>query len=805
MEKGIRNGLLFALTVLIIFHHCDECTADGGDTLSLGASLGENQTVISKSGTFALGFFSPNGTSNWYIGIWYAKVAQKTIVWVANRETPAKKRPGVLKLSTQGGLGLFDAEGASLWSVNMSNKASRAVILDSGNFVVLSGGIKSEMVWQSFDHPADTWLPGMKIGGKKKLVSWKNSLDPAPGLFSHQMDPSGIRQFVMRWKNSVQYWETGAWDGKRFSHLPEMSLKGSFIYSVENTTSDFYISYALSPALKVLTRFVVHKSGLFQLYALFDNTTWSATSSQPRDQCSVYNVCGAYGICNSNNAQFCICVEGFIPRNDRSWSLQDWSSTGCVRQIPLNCDARNGSSDGFVVSSVTLPDNQASSYPASTKKDCEKACLHNCACTAFTFNPPSGPCQMWSGDLPSMRNSSSESNSDVFIRLAASALTKFDHQRSSSKRQTTVSIVGAVLGVVGALGIALCIYSFLMWQRYRLRSMQKRADSSNFFLKMFSYKELKIATSNFRAKLGSGGFGSVFKGTLTDGTLVGVKKLEGGSGRDEKQFRAEISSLGNIQHVNLVKLLGFCAQRSQRLLVYEYMSNGSLNSLLFSGNTESKRKVLDWKTRFEIALGTARGLLYLHEECRDRIIHCDVKPENILLDSELSPKLADFGMAKLVGRDFSRVLTTTRGTRGYLAPEWLSGLPISPKVDVYSFGMTLLEIISGRRNLDTSVQDPNKHYFPSWAVAQIYEGNTVNIVEEGVVVAEEADIEEVRRSIAVAFLCIEKDENVRPSMGQVVRMLEGKMDPPTSQTPRDNHSDDDVITCNNVNVSGDAV
>ncbi|XP_059063052.1 G-type lectin S-receptor-like serine/threonine-protein kinase At2g19130 [Cryptomeria japonica] len=487
MEKG-RNGIVFALTVLIIFHHCEECTADGEDTLSLGASLGGNQTLISNSVTFALGFFSPNGTSNWYIGIWYAKLAQKTIVWVANRETPAKKRPGVFKLSTQGGLGLFDAEGTSLWSVNMSNKASRAVILDSGNFVVLSGGNKSEIVWQSFDHPFDTWLPGMKIGGKKKLVCWKNSLDPAPGLFSHQMDPSGIRQFVMRWNNSVQYYDSGAWDGKRFTHIPEMSLKGSFLYSVENTTSGFYISFALSPALKVLTRFVVQKYGVFQLYALFDNTTWSVTWSQPRDQCSVYNICGAYGSCTSKNVLSCSCIEGFVPRDNRSWSLQDWSSTGCIRQIPLNCDTRNGSSDGFLVSSVTLPDNQASSYPASTKKDCEKACLHNCSCTAFTFNPPSEPCQIWSGDFPSMRNSSSQSNSDIFIRLAASALVKFDHQRPSSKRKTTVSIVGAVLGVVAALAIALCIYSFFMWRRNRLRSMQMGADSSNSFLRMFSYR-----------------------------------------------------------------------------------------------------------------------------------------------------------------------------------------------------------------------------------------------------------------------------------------------------------------------------
>ncbi|XP_059078212.1 G-type lectin S-receptor-like serine/threonine-protein kinase At2g19130 [Cryptomeria japonica] len=761
MELG-SNGpfvyILFVLTLLIIIYNCDECTADGGDTLSLGASL--------------------------------TGMAEKTVVWVANRETPAKKRPGVLKLSTQGSLDLFDAEGASLWSVNISNKASRAVILDSGNFVVVSDANKSEIAWQSFDHPVDTWLPGMKLGGKKKLVCWKNSLDPAPGLFSHQMDPSGIRQFVLRWNNSVQYWDSGAWEGNHFSRIPEMGLKGFYNYNYENTDSGFYVSYTLTPALNVPARFVLDKTGLFQLDALFDKSKWSVTWSQPGDQCNVYNVCGSYGSCNSQNVQFCSCVEGFTHRGN----LQDWSSSGCVRQSPLNCDAKNGSTDGFVVSRARFPDQaDFSEYPATTKNDCEKACLHNCSCTAFTFNTLSGPCQIRSGDLPTMHNSPSQSNSNVFIRVAASALPP-----SSSKRKTTVSIVGVVLG---ALAIALCIFSVLMWRRHRLRSMQMIAHSSNSFLRMFSYRELKIATSNFRSKLGSGGFGSVFKGTLTDGTLVAAKKLEG-SGQEEKQFRAEINSLGSIQHVNLVKLRGFCAQRSERLLVYEYMPNGSLNSLLFSGNSESKRKVLDWKTRFEIALGTARGLLYLHEECRECIIHNDVKPENILLDSEFSPKLADFGMAKFVGRDFSRVLTTIRGTRGYLAPEWFSGLPITCKVDVYSFGMTLLEIISGRRNLDMSLPDSNKHFFPSWAAAQIYEGNIVNIVEEGIAVGEEVDIEEVRRVIDVGLVCIEEDENVRPSMRQVVRMLEGKMEPPTPQIPSDSGSNGDIITCSN--LSGDA-
>ena len=285
--------------------------------------------------------------------------------------------------------------------------------------------------------------------------------------------------------------------------------------------------------------------------------------------------------------------------------------------------------------------------------------------------------------------------------------------------------------------------------------------------------ELKIATRNFRTKLGSGGFGSVFKGSLTDGTLVAVKTLGSSTRQHGKQFRAEISSLGNIQHVNLIRLRG----ASRRLLVYDYMPNGSLNSLLFTADSKTKSKVLNWKTRLQIALGTARGLVYLHEECRDRIIHGDVKPENILLDSNFSPKLADFGLAKLVDRDFSRVLTTTRGTRGYLAPDWISGVPITSKVDVYSFGITLLEILSGRRSLDLTVQESSQYYFPTWAATQVCQGKIIDIVDEAI--AAEADVEEVRRVGIVGLLCIEREEEKRPSMEQVVRMLEGKMDPPT--------------------------
>ncbi|GLJ27710.1 hypothetical protein SUGI_0543880 [Cryptomeria japonica] len=762
-KNGPLAYMIFAFTLLIIVSNCHGLSTgtDRGDSLPLGDSLFGNQTLISQNGTFELGFFSPNGSNNWYLGIWYAILSEKTIVWVANRENPAKYRSGVLKLSKEGNLGLFDEEGTSLWSANASKKPSRAALLDSGNLMMLSDSNESETLWQSFDYPVDTWMPGMWFGARQKLIGWKNSMDPTPGLFSFQLDPSGATQFVLTWNDSVQYWKSGTWDGKIFSGVPELVNGGFYNLSFKSTSSGLYLSYTM---LDVGSCFIKIKSGAIHIFSLFDDTKPFMIGS---DQCDVYGICGAYGSCNSNNLRSCSCVEGFSPADKRAWESQDWWSSGCVRQSPLNCSTENGSTDEFIDVGTTLPDDSASSYPAPTKEDCQKACLRNCSCTAFTFSSPSGPCKIWSRDLLNMQNS----RLSVSIRVAASALPRF-HKPPPSSKLKTIIIVSAL-----SLALALSIILFLMWQRYRLRQpMDTCEDSSESSLRIFSYEELKIATRNFRTKLGSGGFGSVFRGSLIDGTLVGVKKLEG-SKQQEKQFRAEISSLGSIQHGNLIRLRGFCAEGSKRLLVYDYMSNGSLNSLLF----KNKPKVLDWKSRFQIALGTARGLVYLHDECRDRIIHGDIKPEKILLDGNFSPKLADFGLSKLVGRDFSNVLTTTRGTAWYLAPEWISGLPITSKVDVYSFGITLLEIISGRRSLDSSMQDSGQYYFPAWAAAQICQGKMINIVDESV--AAEADVEEVRRASVVGFLCIEREEERRPSMEQVLRILEGTMEPQTSQMP----------------------
>ncbi|OEL16766.1 G-type lectin S-receptor-like serine/threonine-protein kinase, partial [Dichanthelium oligosanthes] len=230
--------------------------------------------------------------------------------------------------------------------------------------------------------------------------------------------------------------------------------------------------------------------------------------------------------------------------------------------------------------------------------------------------------------------------------------------------------------------------------------------------------------------------------------------------------------------INLVKLIGFFCQGDKRLLVCEHMCNGSLDSHLF----QSKATVLDWSSRYQIAIGVARGLSYLHQRCRECIIHCDVKPENVLLNELFVPKIADFGLASVVGRDFSRVLTTLRGTMGYLAPEWLSGVAITSNVNVYSFGMVLMDIISGRRNACETSSWYRVAYFPVEAINKLHEGDVQSLVDPKL--HGDFSLDEVERLCKVACWCIQDNESDRPTMGEVVRVLEGLQELDTPPMPR---------------------
>lgn len=292
----------------------------------------------------------------------------------------------------------------------------------------------------------------------------------------------------------------------------------------------------------------------------------------------------------------------------------------------------------------------------------------------------------------------------------------------------------------------------------------------------FTYKDLQTATNNFGLKLGQGGFGSVYQGVLPDGTRLAVKKLEG-IGQGKKEFRAEVSIIGSIHHHHLVRLKGFCAEGTHRLLAYEYMANGSLDRWIFHKNKEDF--MLDWDTRFNIAVGTAKGLAYLHEDCDVKIVHCDIKPENVLLDDKFFAKVSDFGLAKLMTREQSHVFTTLRGTRGYLAPERITNYAISEKSDVYSYGMVLLEIIGGRKNFGAR-ENSEKFNFPSYAFKMMEEGKLREILDSQMLIDEED--ERFYIAIKVALWCIQDDISLRPSMAKVVQMLEGLCSVPPPRT-----------------------
>lgn len=637
----------------------------GSDTLYAGHSLTGNQTIVSKNGTFELGFFQPPGSRKWYIGVWFAQISEQSVVWVANRENPVDNTAGLFTLTRAGDLALFDDGGASVWTGEGTDIGSRATLLEIGNFVVFNdtGGT----VWESSRQSGDTLLPGMKIGIGQKLTSWKSSSDPAPGAFSLELDPSGPGKFVLVWKESIRYWDSGPWNGQFFSRLPEMATKYVYLFSFVNNRTDTFFTYSLTPGARLLTRFVIDQVGDVRLYTWIDGNNWNMFWSQPQDQCEIYDFCGSFGICrHTDNLRFCNCLQGFEPRDPPAWESENWSG-GCARKSPLNCNRNGKSSDGFLeLQGEVFGDNSSENR---TVEDCESACMGNCSCMAFSYRD-SKSCRMWAGDLLTLTDGADNGkNETVFVRLAEADLPQTFKHHDRRLIETLVAVSGclAFVGVVFLVG-------FLCWRS----GPEKYKDNVPGSLRMFAYRELQFATRSFSERLGGGGFGSVYKGVLPDETHVAVKVLEGSS-QGEKQFRMEVSTIGTIQHVNLVRLRGFCTEGTNRMLVYDYMPNGSLNSLLFPKPIKPHPNILDWNTRYEIALGTARGILYLHEKCRDCIIHCDIKPENILLDADLIPKVADFGLAKLIGRDFTHVLTTMRGTRGYLAPEWISGTPSLPR------------------------------------------------------------------------------------------------------------------------------
>ncbi|KAJ9556225.1 hypothetical protein OSB04_010839 [Centaurea solstitialis] len=332
-------------------------------------------------------------------------------------------------------------------------------------------------------------------------------------------------------------------------------------------------------------------------------------------------------------------------------------------------------------------------------------------------------------------------------------------------------IIGGAVGAVTSVSLIL----LLALGVYLKRRRSKHGEEEEFIdmgpkVNTYTYGELRTATADFSPSnlLGEGGFGPVYKGILNDGTVVAVKQLSVASHHGKSQFIAEISIISAVQHWNLVKLHGSCIEGARRLLVYEYLENKSLDQALFG----QSGVCLDWSTRFNICLGTARGLAYLHEESRPRIVHRDVKASNILLDGELCPKISDFGLAKLYDDKKTHMSTRVAGTIGYLAPEYAMRGHLTSKADVFGFGVVCLEILSGRPNYNENL-DPEQKYLLQWAWTLHESNRELELIDPAVTSYDE---QQATRMIGVALMCVQTSPASRPAMSRVIAMLSGDVE-----------------------------
>ncbi|KAI7735964.1 hypothetical protein M8C21_022376 [Ambrosia artemisiifolia] len=482
------------------------------------------------------------------------------------------------------------------------------------------------------------------------------------------------------------------------------------------------------------------------------------------DMCTQYGLCGAYGICNINSSPACTCMEGFQPRYPVQWNAGNWSG-GCQHEKPLNC----GNADGFKkLSGVKLPDTRHSWYNLSMNlRECEQACKRNCSCTAYgnmDIRRGGNGCLLWFGDLMDVRVYNE--NQELYIRTATSNVPAVE---SRFNRKVIIIIVATTMAVLVLLGLTMGVYA---WKK-KMSSARKqgfywRGQQKDIELPFFSFSELSKLTNNFSInnKLGEGGFGTVYKGVTEDGREIAVKRLSETSTQGLDEFMNEVRCIHRLQHRNLVKLLGFCAQKHEIMLVYEYMPNRSLDLVLFD---ETQSSMLDWTKRFHIINGIARGLLYLHQDSCLRIIHRDLKAANILLDNDMNPKISDFGLARrFKGYEAQAKTKNVVGTYGYIPPEYAVHGVFSVKSDVFSFGVLVLEIVSGMRNREFSSHEHRDNLLGhAWRLYK--DGKCLDLV--GAPLVDACVISKVLQSIHIGLLCVQNHAEDRPTMSSVVLML----------------------------------
>ncbi|PIN12631.1 Serine/threonine protein kinase [Handroanthus impetiginosus] len=615
--------------------------------------------------------------------------------------------------------------------------------------------------------------------GSTGSIVWQSNTT-GRGITSASLEDSG--EIALRWNDSVVYYTSNGinnTDNINFTS-PSLGMQPVGILSVSDPLLSSPVIMARGNDYGEVSdntlRFVkLDCDGNVRIYSSAISggrgnkvVRWTAVS----DQCLVFGYCGNFGVCKYeefNATPVCGCPSQDFDLIDRKNPRK-----GCRRKENIqNCPTTVLSLDNSLF--LTFPPNINSDLFTASITACRSNCLADQTCVASSsLADGTGVCYMKRSDFISGYQSPTLTSTS-YVKVCQPGnpnpqVPSSEVSKNSEALKISVVVLGTSLVLILLVGGSLWFYSRSKPRYESLLSQYSFSDYASGVPVEFSYKELQRETKQFKEKLGEGGFGSVYKGVLSNKLVVAVKQLEG-IGQGEKQFRMEVATISSTHHLNLVKLIGFCSEGRHRLLVYEFLKNGSLDRFLFT--SESEKKVLNWERRYNIALGVARGITYLHEECRDCILHCDIKPENILLDENYNARISDFGLAKLlnINDHRQRSMITVRGTRGYLAPEWAANLPITSKADVYSFGMVLLEIVSGRRNFEVSSATNNKK-FSLWAYEEFEKGNIEGVVDRRVM-EDDVDMIEVKRAVQASFWCIQEQPSLRPVMGKVVQMLQG--------------------------------
>ncbi|XP_059628024.1 G-type lectin S-receptor-like serine/threonine-protein kinase At1g11330 [Cornus florida] len=765
------------------------CTAI--DTITSTQPIHDSQTIVSSGATFKLGFFSPSvNSSNRYVGIWYNDISAKEVVWVANRDTPLFDSSGIVTISEDGNLVVLNEQKQIVWSSDVPNASvnSSAQLSDSGN-LMLRDDSNGNIIWESFEHPFDSLLQGMKIstnkftGKKTQLTSWKSPSVPSSGRYTFGVGYSTNIPELYAWNGSLPYWRSGPWNGQIFIG---MTYTSSAYYRrcevAEDKRGNVYMGYTYANKSSQLYYTTSCNGTLLARYREKGKETRETTWVVQNTECEAYGKCGPFGSCNAKGFPICTCLQGFDPKDMEEWSRGNWAS-GCTRSRQLQCERNNsggekGKQDGFLkLKTVKVPAFAALVF--ASEDNCKSLCFNNCSCIAYGYYSGIG-CLQWSGQLIDIQEFS-YGGADLYIRVAYSELGIV----------FSTKLVIAIAVLIGSVTIAICIYLFLRWMA-RPRGRKKKsgklfkrgevdADCSNESmlgnyhnqikleeLPLFSFKTLAIATDDFDGanKLGQGGFGPVYKGKLPSGQDIAFKRLSRSFGQGQEEFMNEVVVISQLQHRNLVRLLGCCVEEAEKMLIYEYMLNKSLDAFLFD---PIKQKLLDWRTRANIIEGIGRGLLYLHRDSRLRIIHRDLKASNILLDGDLNPKISDFGIAKIFGGNQDQANTKrVVGTYCYMAPEYAMKGRFSEKSDVFSFGVLLLEILSGRKN--TSFYN-DEHSLSLLGFAwKLWNEDRIAILIDPTI-SDPCFQVEILRYIHVGLLCVQDFAADRPTVNTALFML----------------------------------